>query len=404
MSRDDAYRLVQEAAQNAWDTETPFAELLAKSAPDLDIDKRAGSERVSRACARGHGTSAGIRRVTSAQATTEELRGELEATLSSLIDPGSEIAYVNLPNIGNLGDNAIYAGARRSLDRIGAKVVLALEPRAYRRAVLRRAIGESGTIVIHGGANFGDLYRKQPQQTTRRRLLRHFPNARIIQLPQTIYFRDPESSPRFIRLCREHPDFTILARDNVSVERAAGLGFETTLAPDLAFGLGVLDRPAAASASATWIVREDVERTSEPGSIEPSARDWPTWREQRSGATGTRLRVDLALVRRLNLVREQAPVRARLPIARMAARRYQRVADRRVAIAAGMVAEGRVLVTDRFHGHVLACLMGIPNVLLDNSYGKNRGLFETWTHRYPIARFAESPDQARELARSLDPS
>jgi pyruvyl transferase EpsO len=48
--------------------------------------------------------------------------------------------------------------------------------------------------------------------------------------------------------------------------------------------------------------------------------------------------------------------------------------------------------------------MGIPNVLLDNSYGKNRGLFETWTHRYPIARFAESPDEARELARSLDPS
>ena len=37
MSRDDAYRLVQEAAQRAWDTETPFAELLAKSAPDLDV-------------------------------------------------------------------------------------------------------------------------------------------------------------------------------------------------------------------------------------------------------------------------------------------------------------------------------------------------------------------------------
>jgi exopolysaccharide biosynthesis predicted pyruvyltransferase EpsI len=45
--------------------------------------------------------------------------------------------------------------------------------------------------------------------------------------------------------------------------------------------------------------------------------------------------------------------------------------------------------------------MGIPNVLLDNSYGKNRGLYEAWTHRYEIARFAEGPDEARELARSL---
>jgi adenylosuccinate lyase len=39
MSRDDAYRLVQEAAQTAWDTETPFAELLAKSAPELDLSE-----------------------------------------------------------------------------------------------------------------------------------------------------------------------------------------------------------------------------------------------------------------------------------------------------------------------------------------------------------------------------
>ena len=38
MSRDGAYRLVQEAAQEAWDSETPFAQLLATSAPDLDVE------------------------------------------------------------------------------------------------------------------------------------------------------------------------------------------------------------------------------------------------------------------------------------------------------------------------------------------------------------------------------
>jgi adenylosuccinate lyase len=37
-SRDDAYRIVQEAAQRAWDEETPFRELLAASAPELDLD------------------------------------------------------------------------------------------------------------------------------------------------------------------------------------------------------------------------------------------------------------------------------------------------------------------------------------------------------------------------------
>src|SRR4051812_27078209 len=37
-SRDDAYRTVQEHAQRAWDTGTPFRELLAEAAPGLDLD------------------------------------------------------------------------------------------------------------------------------------------------------------------------------------------------------------------------------------------------------------------------------------------------------------------------------------------------------------------------------
>jgi adenylosuccinate lyase len=38
MTRDDAYRVVQENAQRAWDTRTDFRGLLADAAPDLDLD------------------------------------------------------------------------------------------------------------------------------------------------------------------------------------------------------------------------------------------------------------------------------------------------------------------------------------------------------------------------------
>jgi adenylosuccinate lyase len=37
-SRDDAYRIVQENAQRAWDEGTPFRDLLAPAAPELDLD------------------------------------------------------------------------------------------------------------------------------------------------------------------------------------------------------------------------------------------------------------------------------------------------------------------------------------------------------------------------------
>jgi len=38
MTRDDAYRVVQENAQKAWDTGTEFRDLLAEAAPQLDLD------------------------------------------------------------------------------------------------------------------------------------------------------------------------------------------------------------------------------------------------------------------------------------------------------------------------------------------------------------------------------
>src|ERR687894_967739 len=37
-TRDEAYRIVQENAQRAWDTDTHFRELLAEAAPELDLD------------------------------------------------------------------------------------------------------------------------------------------------------------------------------------------------------------------------------------------------------------------------------------------------------------------------------------------------------------------------------
>ncbi|HYJ00046.1 MAG TPA: adenylosuccinate lyase [Thermoleophilaceae bacterium] len=37
-SRDDAYRIVQQNAQRAWDEGTPFRDLLAEAAPELDLD------------------------------------------------------------------------------------------------------------------------------------------------------------------------------------------------------------------------------------------------------------------------------------------------------------------------------------------------------------------------------
>jgi pyruvyl transferase EpsO len=37
------------------------------------------------------------------------------------------------------------------------------------------------------------------------------------------------------------------------------------------------------------------------------------------------------------------------------------------------------ITTDRLHAHLLACLMAIPNTVLNNSYGKNYSYITDWT-------------------------
>jgi len=63
-----------------------------------------------------------------------------------------------------------------------------------------------------------------------------------------------------------------------------------------------------------------------------------------------------------------------------------------------VLSQGRLVITDRLHGHILSLLMGIPHVLLDNSYGKVRRFYEAWTKEFESVRWADVPAQALEQA------
>lgn len=337
-----------------------------------------------------------------ARATSLALEAEAERVLAKALDGQGEVAFVNFPNIDNPGDSAIYVGTMRLLGRLGVDVALAVEPRAYRRNMVRKVVGEGGTILIQGGGNLGDLYRKQGQQNVRARVLRDFPKARVIQLPQTMYFQEGRWAKQFSSLCEAHENLTMMLRDDASLARAEALGIPAIACPDLAFGMGPRERPIPADVDIAWLVREDIESNQAEERIRESTYDWPNRVKQRAGEAGADLARELAALRRRTTFAERMPKRFELSAMRHATRLYDSIADRRTALALELVAKGKVLVTDRLHGHLLACILGIPNVLLDNSYGKNRSVFDTWSRRYAIARFAEDMDDARSLAQ--DPS
>jgi exopolysaccharide biosynthesis predicted pyruvyltransferase EpsI len=66
-----------------------------------------------------------------------------------------------------------------------------------------------------------------------------------------------------------------------------------------------------------------------------------------------------------------------------------------------VLSTGRVVVSDRLHGHILSELAGVPHVLLNNSYGKNISYFETWSRPSRLCRLAHGPVHAWELAQEV---
>ncbi|MCA1835886.1 MAG: polysaccharide pyruvyl transferase family protein, partial [Actinobacteria bacterium] len=100
--------------------------------------------------------------------------------------------------------------------------------------------------------------------------------------------------------------------------------------------------------------------------------------------------------------------------ARTAARAYQRtladpggratasdwLATLQLRRGCRLLASGRVVVTDRLHGHLLSLLLGLPHVILGDRYGKTASTLATWTGDWPAMRWARTPTQA--LARAHD--
>jgi pyruvyl transferase EpsO len=327
---------------------------------------------------------------------------EIDRVLGDLLPRGSRVALVNFPNHANAGDPALWLGERAALDRIGAEVVYTASWASYDPDTLRQELGD-GTILIHAGANFGDLYPHR-QAATRERLLADLPDIRTIQLPQSIHFQDPANRDRLRRLCEAHSDFTLLAREPQSLAYAEEhFAVPSALCPDPVFSLGMRPLPDEPRVDLLWLSRTDPEAVgyAVPPTYDISfeALDWlaplpdePRW------PTGDRLRraFNAALLPRF----ERGSSLARR-LWRANARTFEPLAERWVDRGCRILARGYVVVTDRLHGHLLSLLQGTPHVVMDNSYGKLRSVYDQWTFQCSLTHWADTPDDALDIVRGL---
>jgi exopolysaccharide biosynthesis predicted pyruvyltransferase EpsI len=328
------------------------------------------------------------------------LSGTIDARLGALLQRGSEVAFVNFPNLRNVGDSAIWLGTREALERAGVRVRYQAEPATYRRRLLASAVGEDGTILMQGGGNLGDSY--PHQHRVRKQILRDFPRARVIQLPQSVWFRNEKRAEKFCRLAEAHPDFTLMLRERRSLEWAeARLNATLSLCPDLAFALAPFRRDSP-DLDLLWLMRRDLESRGQPVPELGPGEEQADWRGKHvlRPAEGRALRLALAGNRRLRSAMDAHGWLA-AGLWRAQAATYGPIARHRVESAARLLSRGRFLITDRLHGHVLAMLLGIPHAVLDNANGKCRALWETWTSHSTLAHWAEDPAAAQLHAHAV---
>jgi pyruvyl transferase EpsO len=146
------------------------------------------------------------------------LRARALEVLSELITPHTPCALVDFPHHANVGDSAIWLGERALLRCVGVPVTYTCDRSSFSEQDLLNRL-PTGTILIHGGGNFGDLW--PHHQDFRERIIWTFPHHRIIQLPQSIHFDHRANLDRARSVLGAHRDLTICVRDHHSLEVGA---------------------------------------------------------------------------------------------------------------------------------------------------------------------------------------
>jgi pyruvyl transferase EpsO len=335
------------------------------------------------------------------------IRAQTETTLISSIGPATDVALLDAPPLINVGDSMIWMGQLAYMQRLGHRVRYISDIQSYQPRRLRKALPNGGVIVLRGGGNFGDIW--VGNQRFRERVAQDFPDLRIVQLTQSVVFRDPARAVVANRILGAHPDLTVLIRDEKSLARAARdvPDVTTMMSFDMALGWDPKVPDGPRGDRALIIARDDPEASSGllqaadmwDAPFDVHVTDWTRhdehpreWHDARARLASNAKMIARARRRSLPIpTRSQKKVEADLAY----------INDWNVEWAVNLFRTARAMVVDRLHAHVLASLMGIPHVVLDNDHGKISTVFQAYTGAFSTARYTTSTDEAYELLQGM---
>lgn len=165
--------------------------------------------------------------------TAKEKIKQLQSVIKNQLQPlikGENVLLTDLPYHENIGDVLIWQGEIDFIKSINKNILDSSSCISFKYP----KVSEDVTILLHGGGNFGDLYRFY--QDFRLKVIKHYPKNRIIILPQSVSYADLLLAQRDADCLSEHDDLFICARDKDSFEFLSKY-FKNNilLVPDMAF-------------------------------------------------------------------------------------------------------------------------------------------------------------------------
>lgn len=295
---------------------------------------------------------------------TNELRRAIDGILLHLIPAGSSVAIFDYPNYGNVGDSAIWLGQKAFLEK--NKVMnIHVDDGSVNTPELPNLSMET-IILISGGGNFGDIYMNH--QALRERLINNYKNNRIVQLPQSIHYDDPENARLFSHKLKGHPDLHLVVRDDSSLEIAEKINpGRAYICPDMAFYLETLPTGKSPTRRVVALLRRDREKLFKTGDSKTDIFEADWTRESKL------IKRTVKLFNKFD--RRFSPGK---PSSRLKMRIYDAAALLRLKRGCRLLASGQLVITDRLHGHILSTMMEIPNIVLDNRYRKIASFRKKW--------------------------
>lgn len=276
---------------------------------------------------------------------------------------------LDAPYYHNIGDVLIWAGTQSFIEANGIRC---LYTASYETCTFPK-ISEDVVVLFNGGGNLGDLYHEHVEFL--KAVVRHYPNNRIIVLPQTVYYGDKAVMDSDFEFLARHDDFYFCARDKVVFESLKNyFGSKTLLVPDMAFCIDFARlKPYLLPISRDKLVvdRIDCEKGGGQLCVDGDVSDWPVFEHSFRKSTFVN-----KLFKRVSDLR--IPVLSKF--CNLIWNWYASSYFQKAMIKEGVrfISPYKRVETTRLHGAILSILLGKEVVLVDNSYGKNKNFYDTW--------------------------